>query len=125
MTIGVPAATVWRNASSSITPSWNHGDGLVGELTGRRRAPEHVDHVDRERDVGQRRVPLLAQHRLGQRVDGHDALALALEQLGDAVRRPPRVVEADHRPRLALVEHQVHPLLPLPVAHARNLRLSP
>ena len=57
-----PAAVVRRNASASTTPSWNHTalradrHRLVGELTGRVRAPEHVDHVDREGHVGERRV---------------------------------------------------------------------
>ena len=86
MTIGTPAAVVRRNASSSITPSWNHTalapdrDRLVGELPGRLGAPEHVDHVDRERHVGERGVALLAEHRRRVRVDRHDPLAAPLQQ---------------------------------------------
>ena len=57
-------------------------------------------------------------------MDRHDALALALQQLGDRVRRAARVAEPDDGPRLALVEHQVDPLLPLPVAHPVHLRLA-
>ena len=69
ITIGTPAATVRSNASASMTPSWNHTarapdrDGLVGELAGRLRAPEDVDHVDGERHVGERGVALLARAR--------------------------------------------------------------
>ena len=87
ITIGTPAAVVRSKAASSITPSWNHtpfapiGHGLVGELAGRLGATEDVDDVDRERDVGQRRVALLAEHGRGVGVDGDDPLAAPLEQL--------------------------------------------
>ena len=60
-----------------MTPSWNQTpsradrDGLVGELAGGLRAPEHVDHVDRERHVGQGGVALLAEHAaLGEAAAG-------------------------------------------------------
>ena len=104
ITIGTPAAVVRSNAASSITPSWNHtpfapdGDRLVGELAGRLGAPEHVDHVDRERHVGQRGVALLAEHGRGGGVDRHDPLAAPLEQAARWSTRCGRVARTGRRP---------------------------
>ena len=92
-----------------------HLDRLVGELAGGVGAPEDVDHVDRERYVGQRRVALLAEHRRRVRVHRHDPLATSLQQRRDPVRRAGRVAgEADDRPRLAVVEHERHVVRVLP-----------
>ena len=125
--MGVPAATVRRNASSSMTPSWNHTPRAPTATAWSANSPA----ADERRNTSTTSTgngtsasvayPCSPSTGSASRVDGHDPLALALEQLGDAVRRPPRVAEPDHRPRLALVEHQVDPLLPLPVAHAETL----
>ena len=138
ITIGTPAAVVRSKAASSITPSWNHTpsrtdrDRLIGELAGRRRAPEDVDHVDRERDVGEGRVDLLAQDLAGlvgcTWVDRHDALAASLEHRRDRVGRAGRVAgQTDDRPGLAVVEHEAHRLRVLPgTSHTDDLcRFAP
>ena len=92
------------------------GDRLVGELAGRLGAAEHVDDVDRERDVGQRGVALLAEHGRRVRVDRHDPLAAPLEQGRDGVRRAAGVTgQAHDRPGLEVVEHPVDGRRVLPV----------
>jgi hypothetical protein len=129
MAIGRPASVVRRNASSSITPSWNQTarpdrDRLVGELAGRLAAPEDVDHVDRERHLGKRAVARLPVHLLRVGVDRDDALAALLQHRRDPVRRPLGVAaQPDDRPGLALVEHEVD-VLPVPplLRHLASLR---
>ena len=118
ITMRTPAATVRSNAAgvddAELEPHRLRvdGDRLVGELAGRVGATEDVDHVDRERDVGQRRVALLAQHGRRRRVDRDDALAAPLQVGSDLVRRAARVTgEADHGPRLAVLEHEADVVL--------------
>ena len=86
ITIGTPAARVRSNAvvvdHAELEPHAPGADrdGLVGELAGRLRAPEHVDDVDRERHVGERGVALLAEDGRRVGVDRHDPLAALLQQ---------------------------------------------
>ncbi len=85
------------------------GHRLVGELPGRAGPPEHVHHVDRERDVGQRRVALLAVHHRGVRVHRDDALPALLQQPGDGVGGAAGLAgQPDHGPGRAVVEHEAH-----------------
>ena len=67
----------------------------VGRLLGR---PEHVDDIDRLRDIGERPVDPLAEQLVGERVHGNDPPAVELHLLRDRMRGLPRVARrADHR----------------------------
>ena len=96
------------NAASSTTPSWNQtafaptATAWSANSPAASGAAEHVDHVDRERNVRERGVDLLVQDLAraasGLRVDGHDALSATLEQCRDREGRPGRVARTGRPP---------------------------
>src|SRR6266542_2599773 len=79
-----PPSSAIAPPSALITLYWHHS-AFAPIFTARRA--EDVDDVDRERDLGQRRIAGLAEDRLLARVHRNDAVAVAAQIEADEVAR--------------------------------------
>ena len=114
MTMSRPAARVRSYAASSITPSWYQTALAPRAAASSATVPArslltNTSTTSTSKGIASRDgVPLFAVDRLGLRVDGHDALAEALEDVGDAVRRAPLVRRQAHdRPGVAVLREDL------------------
>jgi hypothetical protein len=64
---------------------------LIDDSRHMRGGTKHVDQIDRERNVGQAGIRLLAQHFVHQRPHRHDAEAIMLHRLRHPVARACRL----------------------------------